>query len=175
MKPLTKRQSVALAVALLGGAYRPVDIEDVAIKASELAPSYFRWRKYPDQVDLEKVRLCAKNLLTASTPLLRGSVKEGWMLTPEGADLCRQVRPDVLERGADLSFKRTDAWRKFQSGHENEITVKEVRSLLRIDEYSSIERRRERILNLVNTAVQDAEAAAFVSVLRNKYPEELSV
>ena len=38
---------------LLGGETRRVDTEDIAVKANELAPGRFAWKKYPDQINLE--------------------------------------------------------------------------------------------------------------------------
>ena len=47
---------VVLAAYLAGGAQRLVDTEDIAIKANDLAPGRFSWRKYPDQINIESVR-----------------------------------------------------------------------------------------------------------------------
>ena len=48
---------VTWAVFLLGGDLNPVDTEDVAVKAHDLAPGRFAWQKYPGQINLELVRV----------------------------------------------------------------------------------------------------------------------
>jgi hypothetical protein len=48
-KALANHEIVTLAVYLLGGEAQRVDTEDIAIRANELAPGRFTWRKYRDQ------------------------------------------------------------------------------------------------------------------------------
>jgi hypothetical protein len=83
---LTQCEIVILAVHLLGGDQHAVDTEDVAIKAHELAPGRFSWRKYPEQINLELVRVY---LSDAKKPekggLLLGSGRTGWSLTTHGS------------------------------------------------------------------------------------------
>ena len=77
LDPLTKSppqvQIVTLAVYLLGGDQKVIDTEDVAVKAYQLAPGRFSWRKYPDQVNLELVRV----YLSAGKKPSRGAWLEG--------------------------------------------------------------------------------------------------
>jgi hypothetical protein len=47
---------VTIVVYLLGGESLPVDTEDVAVRANEIAPGRFLWRKYPHQINIENVR-----------------------------------------------------------------------------------------------------------------------
>lgn len=171
---LTKRQSVALAIYLLGGAERAVEIEDVAVKASELAPGQFAWRKYPGQIDLEKVRLCAKNLLVGDCPWTAGSVRDGWMLTPVGVRWAKkaaaglsQGRPNAMEE----SLLDSSAYEKFRARDGGSITVHDVRRLLKIDEYSTSRRRRERVQALTNAA-DSLGLNDFVGYLTARFPEE---
>jgi hypothetical protein len=53
---LSNHEIVTLAVYLLGGDSKRIDTEDVAVKANELAPERFAWRKYPNQINIENVR-----------------------------------------------------------------------------------------------------------------------
>lgn len=64
-KDLSNHEIVTLAVFLLGGDSQRIDTEDTAIKANELAPRRFTWRKYPDQINIETVR---KRLWDARKP-----------------------------------------------------------------------------------------------------------
>src|ERR671916_3010903 len=85
-RELSNMEVVVLAVYVLGGDQTPVDTEDAAMKANELAPGRFTWRKYPGQVSLEHVRVF---LSDAKKPkygsLLAGDGTKGWRLTPTGA------------------------------------------------------------------------------------------
>ena len=56
-KKLSQNEIVTLALFHLGGETRFVDTEDIAIKAHDLAPGQFTWRKYPEQINLELVRV----------------------------------------------------------------------------------------------------------------------
>jgi hypothetical protein len=47
---------VVLATYLAGGAKAVSDTEDIAVKANELAPGRFTWRKYADQINIDTVR-----------------------------------------------------------------------------------------------------------------------
>ena len=81
----SNHEIVTLAAYLLGGDVRHVDTEDVAFKASELAPGRFAWRKYPDQINLEIIRVYlsdAKKLAKGGYLIRSGA--DGWLLTEKG-------------------------------------------------------------------------------------------
>ncbi len=108
-----KLHVAVLALAELGGASRRVDTEDAAVRARELAPGAFSWRKYPEQVDLEGVRLALRD---AAKPryggLVEGSVRSGWSLTPAGVAWVRREGPSVRRRlGRTDGPRRLDAQR----------------------------------------------------------------
>src|SRR6266700_1507790 len=73
----------------LGGAERPVHIEDVAEAAWQQVPARFSWPKLQRYPDLDAVditlRAAKKNEGTVT-----GSKREGWMLTPAGISRVRQ-------------------------------------------------------------------------------------
>ena len=177
---LTKRQSVLLALFIRGGASRAVDIEDIAVKSAELVPGLFRWKKYPAQIDLEGVRLCAKNLLTDHPPLVSGGVRDGWMLTPSGLEQCSALLP-LLELEPPASsdggasraeVRQTAAFVKFTTGAKRGINIHDIRALLKVDEYSTRRRRRERMQSLDNLAAGDQAIVALVAYARATFPEE---
>lgn len=86
---LSLLETVALALWHLGGDQHPIDTEDVAMKANELAPHAFTWRKYPDQINLELIRV---NLSDAKLKagLVSGGGRDGWSLTTRGASWAKQ-------------------------------------------------------------------------------------
>ncbi len=77
------------------------------MKANELAPGRFTWRKYKDQVNIDTVR---KRLWDATKPekgsLLIGSERTGWRLTKVGYLFARR------HITWEPSFKRNLAFRK---------------------------------------------------------------
>ena len=101
-KPPPQVEIVALAVYLLGGDSRPVDTEDVAIKAHELAPGRFSWRKHPEQVNLELVRVYLSDAKKAAKGrLLSGSGRIGWSLTPAGLRWAKSAALRLLSGNLD--------------------------------------------------------------------------
>ncbi|MFZ2068557.1 MAG: hypothetical protein WAV27_21505, partial [Xanthobacteraceae bacterium] len=55
-KPLANHEVVVLATYLAGGRTSYTDTEDIAVKANEIAPGRFAWRKYKEQINIETVR-----------------------------------------------------------------------------------------------------------------------
>lgn len=179
----SNHEIVTLAVYLLGGETRSVDTEDIAVKANEVAPGRFSWRKYPEQINIENVRTF---LSDAKKPkngqYLTGSGKEGWLLTERGCEFARQ-RVSELD-GIDLSKTRyttserqwinrervrmlaSEAFSKFQSGKR--VATSEAEAFFRLDEYVRGEARERRILRVVNTFGQDAELGLAVTGFAEK-------
>ncbi|MQF48951.1 hypothetical protein FIM08_03525 [SAR202 cluster bacterium AC-647-N09_OGT_505m] len=162
-----------IALYSLGGALRHIHLEDVAIKSAELAPKAFSWRKYPDQVNLETVRLSLKNELGLRSRRVIGSIRDGWMLTPNGLSWClATLEPHLAESGAnqfrnELSrYKRSEAFAKVTTDMESQVSEQDVNALLRIDEYFSPRNVRERIIALSNAAVVHTELMPLVQMLR---------
>ena len=101
---------VTLAVFLLGGARRPVDTEDVAVRAHELAPDRFAWRKYPEQINLELIRVSLSDAKKPKNgPMVDGSGDTGWSLTPAGLQWARKAAASI--EGSDLGRPREDSRR----------------------------------------------------------------
>lgn len=55
VKAQANHEIVAMAALLLGGDARRADTEDIAKRASELAPGRFTWREYTDQINIETI------------------------------------------------------------------------------------------------------------------------
>src|SRR5436190_9077717 len=88
---LANHELVVLAAYLAGAQSQSADTEDIAVKANELAPGRFTWRKYKDQINIDTVR---KRLWDATKEerggLLIGSEKTGWRLTKSGYDFAKK-------------------------------------------------------------------------------------
>ncbi|HJU11258.1 MAG TPA: hypothetical protein VJ728_10295 [Candidatus Binataceae bacterium] len=169
---------VVLATYLAGGAKAASDTEDIAIKANELAPGRFTWRKYADQINIDTVR---KRLWDATKPekgsYLIGSERTGWRLTKAGFDFARRrikklstsalskPRKSKEESSAQTREIRRliqeDAFLKFRRGQQNEISKSDAERFFRIDDYVTGKSRvakieRFRIIASRNSELSDA-------------------
>jgi hypothetical protein len=113
---------VVLAAYLVGAQKSVADTEDIAVKANELAPGRFSWRKYKDQINIDTVR---KRLWDATKldkgAYLIGSEKTGWRLTKAGFDFAR--RGVKKTNAAALSKERT-------SQTEGALNARELRRMM---------------------------------------------
>lgn len=171
---LANHEVVTLAVYLLGGASQPVHTEDVAVRANQLAPGRFTWRKYPDQINLELVRVYlsdAKKVQKGS--LLVGSGSGGWLLSVNGLAFARKNLPRIeaadtsrdnlgvrerrwirAERARILADPTTEKWRSDGAGA---ITPQEAEALFRVDEYVRGTARSRKVTRILNTYGDDPE------------------
>ena len=181
-KMLTKREVTLFAVFLLGGGQRAVDTEDVAVKAAELLPGAFAWRKYPDQINLEIVRaVLSDSKKRQFGQLLHGTGTEGWRLSDAGVRWAVQTQEAMRAgrtvtsgsadrwagssdaRRADREVRRAksgQAWEQWKSG--SGITTKAALQLFRIDDYADEKMRDIKIARLRELVTEDQEAAQFV-------------
>src|SRR5687767_15856094 len=94
-KSLANHEVLTLAVYLLGGETQRIDTEDIAIRANELAPGRFAWKKYPDQINLELIRVYLSDAKKAAKGrYLAGSGNTGWMLSQRGLHFAREHAMD---------------------------------------------------------------------------------
>jgi hypothetical protein len=179
-------QVVTFAVFLEGGDLRAIDTEDVAIRANKLAPGRFTWRKYPEQVNLELVRVY---LSEAKSPtqggLVVGTGRTGWSLTPEGLEWARGASKSF--KGQDLSRSRdeisggsvdenrwrrerarvlaTNAWQKWNDGRAHDIVAKDAAEVFRIDSYAEGRMRTMKLTRLRSLLSGDADLLAFLKAM----------
>jgi hypothetical protein len=182
---LSNHEIVTLAVYLVGGDTQRVDTEDIAIKANELAPGRFTWRKYPNQINIDTVR---KRLWDAATPAkgqyLTGSEKEGWMLTSAGltfatsniasaesADLSKErlgLRQKQWLRNERARMLSTEAFAKIQNGATDAVTTREAEEFFRIDAYVSSNSREQKITRALSAFGNDVELSRVIKLLAAK-------
>lgn len=181
---LTSSQIVVLATYALGGERQPIDTEDLAVKANELAPGRFSWRKYPDQINLELVRVYASDAKhEAQGALMRGSGNEGWMLTQVGVawaethlDSLRGVRQArVGNRRADRVLKAerarllaSEAFLKLKADPGATVSTREAETFFRLDPYIVGNKREERMLRILNAFGDDPELGVMVRRLADQ-------
>lgn len=165
-----------------------MDTEDVAMKAQELDPGRFAWRKYPEQINLELVRVHLSEVKSDSHgALLRGSGVRGWTLTANGltwalenaarAEPQAQVRRPNRDRGGSVDTKRIDrekaritstsAWRKWPNDAAS-ITRMEAEQILRLDSHATAELRSEKVERLKKTLNGLPELESFIEFVARK-------
>ncbi len=185
LTPLTQAEVVTWAVYLLGGAQKRVDTEDVAIKVFGLAPKRFSWRKYPDQINLELVRVylsAAKDVKHGE--LLVGSGRTGWSLTRKGlmwvraagAELPKrhQVASNRQSRAGSIDANRRarerkrilsmPAWSRWANG-DRSVVMDEAREVFRIDSYSTASVREAKMTRMRAMFSDDEQISAFLAGL----------
>ena len=151
-KTLSNHEIVTLAVYLLGGDTRYVDTEDAAVKANELAPGRFTWRKYRNQINIENVRTFLSDAKKQKNGgYLRGAGKDGWLLTESGVAFAkpRVAGLEAVDLSRDrlstkerkwLQHERTrmlssEAFVKFADGMADAVNMQEAESFFRLDAY----------------------------------------
>lgn len=185
----TNAELVIWAVSLLGGDQKRIDTEDVAAKAFQLAGNRFSWRKYPDQINLELVRV---NLSNAKKPengeLLTGSGRTGWSLTRKGLTWIRSARSRLQAPGTNESQRRASragsidssrydrerkrivtlpAWARWSEGDKS-VVLAEAREVFRIDSYSTSAVREAKLTRLRAMFEDDAEVSSFLTHLSDE-------
>jgi hypothetical protein len=172
-RALANHELVVVAALLAGAKSASVDTEDIAMKANELAPGRFTWRKYKDQVNIDTVR---KRLWDATKPekgsLLIGSERTGWRLTKVGYLFARrhinvgpvvQAKPRVSQNESVARTRELrrmsdeEAVRKYRSGQSESITISDVERFFRIDDYVTGKSRAAKIERFRIMAANDRE------------------
>jgi hypothetical protein len=174
---------VTAALHQLGGAARAIDTEDIAVRAFELSPDLFRWQKYPNQINLELVRVA---LSDAKKPkngaLTSGSGRSGWRLTQRGLAWAQQAsvagHPDSSQGGTrgrrsagsvdvvrrnreQRRIELSPAWLAWKEGRR--IGTRDARSLFRIDQYTSDEMVEVKIVRLLDMPWGDPGIKKFLT------------
>jgi hypothetical protein len=182
---LSSLEIVTIAVFRLGGKTRPVDTEDIAHFANQLAPGKFCWRKYPEQINIEIVRTALSDAKKEKCGrFLTGTGNEGWMLTEEGAIFAKRHAKRLMD--TKLTGERrtpserrwrkrererilaSDAYLKLRENRTNELTDHEANSFFRIDEYVGPKSRERKIARLVNVFRDDPEIGPVVVELAKR-------
>jgi len=178
--PLSNHEMVVLAVYVAGGQKSYTDTEDIAVRANEIAPGRFSWRKYPEQINIETVR---KRLWDAAKPekggYLIGSERDGWLLTDAGLRFCKKnlraikvasphkERFSVRERSwidrERIRMLAEPAYQKLSTGRGCEISAVEAERFFRLDDYIVGKARKIKIQRSIDAFRTDPKLAEAVS------------
>ena len=185
----TNFELVTLAVALMDGDREYVHPEDIAVKVNEMLPGRFSWRRYPDQIDLDAVRVALRDAKKEKNGgLLVGSNVEGWMLSPKGiawtsmigvieGDLDSEISHRRNSLFADQELERnrlrtTHAYQLYHIGKRDEITLQDFHQFAKINEYFRSKARQRRYAIIDNAVVGDKHLAAIWEYLKEMFRKE---
>jgi hypothetical protein len=190
---LKTSELVTWAVYQLGGDQRRIDTEDVAVRVFQLAPRRFAWRKYPEQINLELVRVYLSDAKKAEHgELLTGSGRTGWALTRKGLAWLSSARArldafqtdepvDRQSRAGSVDSSRRDrerkrilslsAWKRW-SGGERSVVLAEAREVFRLDSYATASVRESKLTRLKAMFADDEELSQFLSHLSDEIDDE---
>ena len=185
---LSNVEVVTLAVFLCGGATGLIDTEDVAVKAAELSPGRFSWRKHKDQINLELIRVYLSDAKkSAHGSFLIGSGNKGWSLTPAGHAVAENLQIVLASRGIAHRPRRSlnptwmkterarllkaSAYKKFRSGRSDMISAADANSFFRLDDYVKGSLRKQKVTRLLETFSHDKELGPAVKAIAALLPE----
>ena len=172
---------VVLAVYLLGGDKKAIDTEDIAVKSHELSPGMFSWQKFPDQINLEIVRVQLSNAKKQQCgELISGSGREGWRLSSNGVDWISGTGKELLkkelhwnpQRGSagsvdtvrkkreKVRLLKSEAWKSWTKGEP--LSLRDTQILFRIDGYSTGKMLEIKIVRLLSLFEDDPEIGQFL-------------
>jgi len=175
---LSNPQVVTLAIYLAGGSTKNIDTEHIAVQAHRLAPGRYRWKYYPEQIDIEKVAESLRDAQKARYGhMIQGARGSGWMLTRAGLDFARDHmehtgKPDLTRAREERWVKpervrllASSAYARMQSGAPEAITHQEVEAFFRIDDYVTGPARTRKIDRLLNQFGDDSELGPIIRAL----------
>lgn len=186
---LPNHELVTLVVYLLGGASKRVDTEDVAVKANELAPGRFAWKRHPDQINLEIIRVYLSDAKKQTKGgYLLGSGLEGWCLTPKGLEFARQnirklskdhhPRPSISQQEKRWRSRErerlmsTEAFAHFKAGQNAAVSRQEAEAFFRVDDYVTGPAREAKVSRILEAFGDDPKLGTMVRALASRIRKE---
>lgn len=180
-RELTQKELVTVALYLLGGENKPADTEDIAIKAAEIAPGKFSWKKHREYIDQELVR---RALTDAKLNLgfVIGSQKGEWLLTPKGIAFAQNSRQNKWKKPTEREPAReqkqinrekerlltTDAYITYHTegiGAAVKLPPTVIDNFFRLNDYVKGEARIQKITRLENQFINDDDLGELVEAL----------
>lgn len=184
-RSLSNTEIITLAVYLLGGDSKYIDTEDIAIKANELAPGRFSWRKYPEQINIHNI---GKRLCDARKPekggYITGSFKQGWILSENGLDFSKKKAKHIQDIDMASSILNTKemlwqerekarmlvsiAFAKMNKLNGKAVTVQEAEAFFRVDDYVTGKARERKLDRIIKIFGNDPDLGQAIKILAKK-------
>lgn len=169
---LSNHQIVVLALYLLGGETSYVHTEDIAVRANELAPGRFSWKRHLEQINLEHIRVFLTDAKKDKNGrLVGGSNRTGWILSDRGLAFARNSvsllsnldlsRAPVSRKEREWRSRERDRLEDIVSARHitpqncDSLALIDVESLFRLDDYVAGEARARLIYRYLNAFGDD--------------------
>lgn len=179
---LTRPEAVTLALFDLGGGETAVDTEDIAMRVAEMSPGMFAWRKYPEQVDKELVRVALSDARLKKSWVVGSHDKGGWLLTPAGQEFAQNTGAvhgsPVPSRSNQRDSRQLDrerarlmtsaAYERFLTDGIDAISSDEADAFFRINVYVEGQARERKITRIQNQFGNDPVLADVVHQLAQR-------
>ena len=160
-KRLNVVEIILQSIYSIGGVQKYLDTEDIAQKAYQISPNSFCWKKYNDQIDLNKVKV---NLYLASKKnFLYGNEKKGWMLTNKGLEILeksksknqngfklRTLKKDKINQEMEINRISNNPIFLNYIQSKQKPTFRQMENIFKIDSYTTQENRKIRIRKVIN-------------------------
>lgn len=182
---LSNPEIVTVAVYNLGGSVNPVELEDVAIEAFNLASKRFSWKKYKDRIDLRIVLYSVNDAIKPDVGYLKGNSRHGYMLTEAGlkwiantedhkvfTKSSRKFSASDLTEKEKLRLQRTNAYEKYLKGDLDRITIIDFREFTRVNDYFPKHMREQRFAKIQNATDEDENLTKVWDFLKKKFMAE---
>jgi len=179
---LSNPEIVSLAVYRLGGAINSVDLEDIAIEAFKLTPKRFSWKKFEDRIDLRIVLYSVNDAIKSDNGYIKGNSKYGYMLTEAGLKRVEEIENQKifinssrkysskdLENKEKIRLQRTNAYKKFINGIQDQINIMDFREFTRVNDYFPQHVKEQRFAKIQNLAEEDKAIGKVLEFLIDKF------
>jgi hypothetical protein len=189
LKTLSNLEVVVLALYALGGEADAVSTEDVAVKANEIAPGRFAWKKYPGQINLEHIRVFLTDAKKEKNGrLVGGGNTTGWVLSDRGLEMAKRRAP--MLGSVDLSREPISSkerhWRARERARIEEVLLErritpasyrstprsDAEAVFRLDEYIAGEPRARIIYRYLNAFGDDEVLGPVIRALADSVRED---
>jgi len=179
---LTRPEAVTLALLDLGGAETAIDTEDIAMRVAALSPGMFAWRKYPEQVDKELVRVALSDARLKKSWVVGSHDKGGWLLTPAGQEFAQRTgtarglpapsrstqRDSRLHERERAGLVTSAAYERFVTDGVDAVSSDEADAFFRINVYVEGQARERKISRIQNQFGSDPVLADVVCQLAQR-------
>jgi hypothetical protein len=166
-----------------------VSTEEVAVKANEIAPGRYSWKKFPEQINLEHVRVFLTDAKKEKNGrLVAGGNATGWVLSDRGLELAKRRAPILgsvdLSRAPLSSKERT--WRTRERARIEEVLLErgitsancslvprsDAEAVFRLDEYIAGDVRARILYHYLNAFGDDKDLGQIIRALGDSVRED---